>query len=195
MIRVETRWSGGPMGAGLTVMNVGGAAEDAGELDDALAAVKAFWTALAFLVPSTVTMQVNNVVEVRNEGTGAIIASISGAVQSAVPGSGSGTYAGGVGARVRWTTGQTRNGRPVTGTTFVVPLVSAALENNGTLSGQTVTAFSTAASTLLGSLNSLTLPLGVWSRPTSQGAGDGLLNPVTGVVVPDQVAWLTTRRH
>lgn len=183
------------MGQGLSVFNLAGAAEDPADLDTALGAVSSFFANVTTACPTGTTVQVSNVVEVRNEGTGALIATVSGAGQTPAPGSGSGVWAAGVGARVRWTTGVLTRTRPAVGTTFIVPLAASAFESNGTLASSFITMLGSAASGMLGALNSAGLPLGVWARPSTTGGSDGALNPVTGYVVPDQASWLTSRRH
>jgi hypothetical protein len=183
------------MGAGLTVLNLAGAASTPEDVDEAVDAITDFWTALAPTLPAGLTLQVNNVVEVREEDSGSLISVYGAPAQAAVASSGPGSHAAGVGFRIRWSTAGIRNGRAVTGTTFVVPLPTTLYETNGTIAASMITASSTAAAALLGRLNAAGLPLGVWSRPSAPGANDGVLHPVTQVVIPDQVSWLRTRRH
>lgn len=193
MLQVTIRWSGSQMGAGVSVLNFTGAVETS--LDPLLEGVDDFVAAFSLHIPQTVGLQVANTVDVISESNGNLIATVSGTAQPARTGAASnGPVAAGVGGRIRWTTGGTRNSRPVIGTTFLVPMATGSFEANGTLTSTAVTAFQDAGNLLLGVANAAGAPLAVWSKPTSEAAANGELWPVTGVVVPDQVSWLTSRR-
>lgn len=195
MLRVNAVWSGGPMGTGVSVLNFGGAALAPTDVDDLLDAATDFFAAFAAFLPNTVTVKVSNEVEVRNDGTGAIISTVGGLTQPTTTGSFSSGYWAGVGARVRWPTGLFRNGRPITGTTFIVPLAGNVIATDGTLGGSFQSDALTAANALIGVANANGTPIGVWSKPTTVGGTDGEWNIATGASVPDQVSWLTSRRR
>jgi hypothetical protein len=182
------------MGAGLTVMNLDSTVETVGAVDPVLSAVSTFWGTIMGSMPTGITVQVDNVAEERNEATGALVSTVSGAGQSPAAGTAPAAHGAGVGCRVRWTTAGVRNGRFVVGTTFIVPCSTAQYESNGTIAGGFITTLQGAADNLLTALVGAGAPLGVWSRPTVSGGSDGVLHPVNAAVVPDQVSWLTSRR-
>ena len=194
MFRVESTWSGGPIGTGLSVMNFGGVLADPSELDDLLTLVRNFWVSATPGCPAGVSVQVRNEVKLIDTDDGGLLGTLSGAALTPVAGTDTSAYAAGVGGRVRWTTAGFRNGRRVIGTTFIAPLGSGSFENNGTLLAAFVTGVTGAANTLRTAAAALGTPLSVWSRPTSPTATDGVLHEVTGVTVPDRAAWLTSRR-
>ena len=196
MLRVTAVWTGGPMGTGVNIFHFDGAAPDEEALTDLLEGVRALYDPMLSAIPPTYTIAVSNEIEVRAEDTGGLIATVTPPGVAAQPGSsGSPTHAAGVGARVRWQTNGIRNGRRVVGTTFMVPLVSQAFEANGTLGSGTIGNLVTGGNALIGAANALSLPLAVWSRPTSVGAADGALHLVEACAAPDQAAWLTSRRQ
>jgi len=93
---------------------------------------------------------------------------------------------------VNWRTNQIRNGRRVRGRSFLVPLAGSAFEGNGTLSASTLTSLKSAADTLRTAAG--TTQLGVYARPTTKDATDGLWAQVTANTVPDMGAVLRSRR-
>lgn len=152
-------------------------------------AVAAFYTAIAGLVPTTLTWAIPSVGDVIDDTNGKITGfwSESGGTTSVVS-TLAGAYANGVGARVVWTSSGIRNGRRVVGSTFIVPLALGSYQSDGTLVDANVTTIANAANTLRGAV-----PLRVFSKP-HKGTSDGLSSPVTGSSVPDKVSWLRSRR-
>lgn len=182
------------MGTAFSVFRMDGAVENQTELEAVGAALKELYNDIDVTsMPAGYTVSVSNEVDVRANDTGNLIASLTFTPPSPLTMTG-GSYAAGVGSRLRWATDGIKNGRRVVGTTFVVPLTVANYESNGTLIANAVLGQTNAGSTLLGSLNAIGTPLAIWSRPTTQGGSDGALHPVTGVSVPDRVSWLSTRR-
>jgi hypothetical protein len=184
------------MGTGLSVFNM--ESDDAFPTDVAAVAVDIdqLLAQVVQLLPSSITVQVANEMEVRDNATGGLTKTVSGVVPAARAGAlGATGYAAGVGCRLRWNTDGVRNGRPVTGTTFVVPIASAMYEANGTLTASAITPLQTGASTLITALQTSEAPLAVWSKPSTDPVAAGVLNPVVSAGVPDQVSWLTSRRH
>lgn len=192
MLRTRLVWTGGGMGEGVSVLNLDGAETET--VDDIITALSSFAAALVNVMPSGTSIIADNVIDVVTEASGQLITQVSGTPIGAQNGQVAGSFAAGVGARIRWVTAGVRNGTPVRGTTFVVPLATSQYESNGTLTSGCVTALTSAGSALLGTLNANTTPLAVYSRPGPGGSPAGELHPVTSIVVPDQVSWLTTRR-
>lgn len=184
------------MGSGLSVLNFGGALADPADLDDLLIQIDQGMAQWVQQLPNSVTFQVANEVEVREEDTGDLISTLTGA--SVPPRVGSATssiHAAGVGGRVRWVTAGIRNGRPVIGTTFIVPMGSSAFEVNGTITAAALANLTAGGELIRTQSIALGVPVSVWSKPTSSGGSDGVLWPVDSINAPDQAAWLTSRRQ
>lgn len=195
MLRAFIRWTGGPMGQGVSVLNMQGLdafPTDVAEISAGIDQGLAQWIQD---IPPSVTVQVVNEMEVRSDTTGALTKVVAGTVPAPRVGTAaSSTYAAGVGARVRWNTDGVRNGRLVIGTTFVVPLATGSFEANGTITAVTLGRLQTGADTIISQLTTAESLLAVWSKATTPGGADGALHTVTSAGVPDQASWLTTRR-
>jgi hypothetical protein len=132
----------------------------------AVNAVRVFWDALGGYLPDELKLTVNPVIDVYDQATGQLTASyVAGTAPAQVTGRATGSYAGGVGFKVVWNTGQIRNGRRVKGSTFVVPGASNAFGLTGTVLPAVVVAVNAAAAQLISGLNAGGTPLAVWSRP------------------------------
>lgn len=110
--------------------------------------------------------------------------------------SGSGTYAAGVGCRVKWLTGGIVHGRRVRGSTFLTGLITGDYDSSGTILNTALTTFTNAAITLAASGS-----LVIWSRPYTFNPAhpdiptrSGSSFAVNGQLVPDQVTSLRSRR-
>src|SRR5262245_47744302 len=98
------------------------------------ASVKAFFDALKLMFPTGVSFDIPNSGDRITVETGALSGAWS--VSSGggiVSGTGTGTWAAGVGARVVWTTSSIVGTRRVKGATFLCPIVTAGYDNAGTL--------------------------------------------------------------
>lgn len=166
---VRTEWSGTSGGPGLTQFALLGAAGgewNPGGEQAAVNAVRAFWFALAGILPDELRLTVNPVVDSYNRETGDLIASnTAGTVPAVVAGTSTTGYAGGAGLKITWNTGQIRNGRRVRGSTFIVPVTLGAFTNIGTVTPGTITTVNAAAANLVTALGQGGVSLGVWSRP------------------------------
>jgi hypothetical protein len=166
---VRTEWSGTSGGPGLTQMALLGAA--GGEWNPsatqaAVNAVRAFWDGQKANLPDELKLNVLPVIDVYDTVSGDLTASyVAGTVPVTVQGTGAGGYAGGVGVKLTWNTGQIRNGRRVRGSTFIVPIISGLFSTTGTVTGAVQTTISTAGQSLISALNAAGTPLAVWSRP------------------------------
>lgn len=195
MIRAYIRWSGGPMGVGLSVLNFQSDALFATDVAELATAINTGMGEWQQTIPSAVTFQVVNEMELRDNSSGQLLQVVSGTVPAPRVGSvASGTYAAGVGGRVRWNTAGVRNGRPVIGTTYVIPMASTQFEANGTISAAALARLQAGGDQLIALANTAEAPLAVFSKPTTAGGSDGMLSLVSSAGVPDQASWLTTRR-
>jgi hypothetical protein len=183
LMRVRAVWNGiGPGGTGVNTLyfTAGGTS--------VLSSCRAFYQGVQGYIPTGVTIGFPSSGDVIEDSTGLISGSWSETAVTAVSGSSGG---GGVGARVAWHTGARRGRRPVTGSTFFVPMGGGICDTSGTLDA-------TFQATLAGGANALIAAssneLMIWSRPTAVGT-DGISHPVLSATVADQVSWLTSRRH
>lgn len=163
----------------------------------AVAAIKAFFTAIKGFYPPNLTWNVPSNGDRINELDGKLGSTWSMAGGGSVSGSsGTSAYAAGTGLRVVWRTTQTIHGRRMRGSTFLCPIVSAQYEVNGTIVDATVASHQTAANALVADGTIL-----IWSRPwhpdppqpnnpDRNGVGVG----ISAAVVPDQVTSLRSRR-
>ena len=183
--RIRAAWQNWPGAPGVsTFYAVMGPAQS--EVDG----VRAFFNALAALLPSGLTITVPPSGDNIDDATGQIVGAWSVTTPPAVvTGTGAGNYAGNAGACVHWTTGSVLLGRRVKGTTFLVPLVSTAFATDGSIGAATLTTLQTAAAGLV------TAWAGngkVWSRKTQFRQGSSYT--VTGSSVPDLAISLRSRR-
>lgn len=178
-------WSGSPVvGPGLTTFftsNTGTAGFPAD--------VKTLITSWAGNVPTGVTWTVPISGDLIDDGTGGLsgtwsVASGGGTVVSSAAGS----FASGVGCRIRWGTDGVVGGRRVVGSTFVVPLAVGAYQSDGTILDSVVTALSAAAVTF----RSRSGGVKIFSRPIVGRLGSN--SNVIDSSVPDKVSWLRSRR-
>lgn len=182
-VRVRVEWNGLTGLPGLSTFYVGTTDADISELVTFFNAIKASF-------PSGLTWTIPNTGDVFDEATGTLEGthiftgggSVSGTAAAA-------SYAAGVGVRVKWLTADVKNGRRVTGSTFLTHLRTTDYDASGTLSSSLVTTLSTAAAAFVASGS----PWGVWSRPV--GGSGGSFHALNGSTVPDKVAWLTTRKN
>jgi hypothetical protein len=101
-------------------------------------------------------------------------------------------YSAASGACINWYTDGVRNGRRVRGRSFMVPIGSNGMENNGTLNATALGSWRTATDLLIASFENSTL--GVWSRPSAPAATDGIWHKTTSMTIPDKAAVLRSRR-
>lgn len=158
------------------------------------AALLAFWTAVSAQMPAGLSGSVPNTGDTIDDATGTIngVWTASGG-GSFVSSSGTGQFAAGTGARVRWVTGGIVHGHRVNGSTFICPIRGDKYDNDGTLGSGLLTALQTAVSDLQAATT-----LKIWSRPVGSGtpvpARAGSSFDVVAGFVPDKVTSLRTRR-
>jgi len=184
LARVRTVWSGTPVtGGGVTTFYWNEA--HSGFVAD----LGAFWTALASRLAGGISLTTENSGDLVDETTGAITGTWTDGSTSIVNTSGSGVFAGGVGARIRWQTTGITNKRRVRGSTFLIPLTVNEYDAQGSLA----TAFLTAAGGAAGNLFTASEGnLRIWTRPV--GGSGGHAHVVTNFTIPDRISWLRSRR-
>jgi hypothetical protein len=197
LFRSKIRWTIPGAGTAFSVLhwrNEGGGEPAQSHIDDIVSKLSAYITAIKPQIPGSVSLRALEEVEQLNEGTGDMIHVWTATTPTTdVLGSNVGNaFAAPAGAVISWSTPGIRNSRRVRGRTFVVPLVSTAYENNGTLAPAVLTALNSGANALRG--NTATTGLVIYGRPTGPDASDGIAYPATGHRIPDMVAMLTSRR-
>lgn len=161
----------------------------------AVAALVTFFSSVKNLHPGGVSWTVPGTGDLINEANGDLVGTWTQA------GSGTQTstsavaaYAAGVGACIQWQTSGIVHKRRVRGKTFLVPLLAANYENNGTILAAAVTTMQNAANALVAASN-----LQIWSRPfdgtPTNPARSGAGYEVTAGVVLDRVARLRSRQY
>lgn len=200
ILRVRMRWSGFNGGPGYSVFHFNdfGAGPTGWEptVDDAInmvAKVDAFAEDLLGVFPAGLVLNVQGDVEAINPETGALedIFPVT-APPGRTPAHGAGPYSAPVGAVITWRTGVVRNGRRIRGRTFLVPLIGATFENNGSLTAGALATINSATATFVA--NTGEGDLCVWARPTTVGGSDGTPAFVSGYTIPDMGAVLRSRR-
>jgi hypothetical protein len=163
------------------------------------AAVRSLMASLSTFIPTGTQIVVPNNGDVINPATGALTGAwTDGAAPAAVTCSGTGVYAKGVGAQIRWRTSSIVAGRRVQGSLFVVPLISAMFDSDGTLTATNQQSIATAANSYV-----TAAPYAVvWSRPSAGNPSATPPSParagstclIVGSSVPDRPSWLLSRR-
>lgn len=188
--RVTIELSGGPGGLGITTFWF---------LDGAAAqpAVRAFADSWQEALPNDITLTVQDQGDRINEETGGLVGTWSGGVVAGYVGIGTGAWAAGVGIRIRWLTAGIVNGRRVSGTTFLVPIMFDGFRDNGVPTVAVLDAYTDAADALIAATPGNMV---VWSRPkidpeTDEVVRVGSKHAVTSAVVPVIPTSLRTRRR
>lgn len=188
--RVTSTWQGftGAPGYSNFFFSGGGGLTDATE---DRARVVAFFQALITMIPSGVTVRTEPEVAVIDQANGQVesFLNIDTPAQPVI-GTGAGGFSSASGAVVNWLTAGVRNGRRVSGRTFIVPLANGGYQSDGTLTPAALTALQNAGNAMIGT--GFDSRFGVWSRPS--GAASGLFWEATGHRIVDKVAVLRSRR-
>lgn len=158
------------------------------DVSTAHAGVRTFFDTIKTQFPSGISFSFPNAGDLIETATGQLTGSWTAATQASVQGTAAGSArAAGVGLRVQWRTGMIAGGRRISGSTFLTDLTTTVYEANGTLASATVTSVSAAGAALVG-----LGVLGVWSRPRN---GFAAFTQWNGVLVPDRVSTLRSRRY
>lgn len=201
LLRVKMRWTGFSGGPGYSIFHFNdfGSEEDGWnpalvDATNVAAKIDTFAQGILGVLPAGVTLQVMGDVEEINTATGELvdIHSVT-APPSRTPSHSAGPYSAPVGAVITWRSARVHRGRRIRGRTFLVPLIGATFENDGTLTTTAIGTITTAAQALHGTVGS-TGDLCIYARPSAPGASDGAAGIVTGFSVPDMGAVLRSRR-
>lgn len=153
------------------------------------AALNAFFADMPGRFPLGLSLFIPNTGDLVDSATGAITGTWTDGTVHTVNGSGGTAYMKGVGARIVWGTAGRTNGRPVHGTTFLVPLTSSQFTTSGVMDSAAATAIKSAGETLI---TAATSGMRVWTRPRA-GVG-GVAHSITSVRVPLEPSWLRSRK-
>lgn len=197
LIRVKAAWSGFQGAPGLTVFHFSAFDVGAGWLpadsQSAVDRVRSFFFGCGPSLPAGVVVQVGSETEIIESTDNSLVEIHAVTAPAPVNGSATGTsYASPVGAVVNWRTNEIRKGRRIRGRSFIVPLAGSAFEANGTLSASTITNVQGAATTLRTAAGNARM--GVYARPSTKDATDGLWAQASANSVPDMGAVLRSRR-
>lgn len=199
MLRVKMRWSGFQGAPGYSIFHFrdfGGTGEwnpGPTEAAAAVARIDTFAQGILGVLPAGLTLQVQGDVEEIEDTNGSLtdIHAVT-APAARTPSHAAGPYSGPTGAVINWRTSTVRNGRRIRGRTFLVPLIGAAFENNGTLTTTAIGTITTAANALISQTGSP--DLGVYARPSAPGVADGQWAPAAAATIPDMAAVMRSRR-
>lgn len=181
--RLQCTWTGLVGGSGVTTFYM----ED---ITTAVTRVSAFFEAIKYLLPSSVSVTIPNNGEIIESTTGGLLGTWSSGSQVVKVGTGANSqFSAASGACITWNTSTVVGRRFLRGRTYLVPFTALAYDN-GTLLDTTLTALNTAAA----NLSTGATPFYVWHRPTTTGGTDGRSAAITSHRVRDKVAILTSRR-
>jgi hypothetical protein len=158
------------------------------DTDTAVASVHAFWLDMAPELPGDVTVQVESSGDILDDATGDLIDTWVSDPVDPVHCSGPGTYAAPAGACIDWLTATIANHRRLRGRTFLVPLIAADFDADGSLNDRVHTALKSFGDTLIAAQSASFV---IWHRGTGTTGSSGL---VTSCVVPDMAVILRSRR-
>lgn len=195
ILKVKIKWSGFAGAPGYTNLFFDDATGPPTQTTADNAKLKAgnFCSYINSLLPIETSVQVQTDVEVIEETNGEMVNVFNVATHTPVQGTApSAPYSAASGACISWRTAGVRNGRRVRGRTFLVPLANSAYQSDGTLSSSAITSLTTNLNSFLSTSGPATF--GVYCRPTSKEATDGIFHATLGFTVPDRVAVLRSRR-
>lgn len=193
--RIKVNWTGIPSGPGYTnlyMKDFETSGIDQAIVDGSVAKVDTFLDEFATSINTSISFVVNPTVEIVEDTTGALVRFMSATPDPTRVGTQTSAYAAGVGVCVNWYTNTVRNARRVRGRTFIVPLHPTSYATDGTIDATKLTAWRTAAATLVSGVG--VGDLGVWARPTTPGGSDGIWTFATASSINDKVAYLSSRR-
>lgn len=198
MLKVATKWTGFSGAPGYTnffFRDFSSTGEPtSAQATAAVARVQTFWSNMAAKFPPNVQLAIQGEVQVIEDTDGKLkdIFTVTPPA-NIVGGSATTTYSAPTGMVINWRTGGVRNGRRIRGRTFLVPCANNMYEADGSIAAASLASAVSTAQALADQTG--TPDLGVWARPTTKGATDGIWQVVTGVTVPDMAAVLRSRRN
>jgi hypothetical protein len=198
MFRVTTHTTGYTGAPGFTNFYFIHADPPSTQAQLAVTNTRAFWEAVGGSFPDSWHYAIDAAVAVVEDVDGTISDYVTTTPPSQSVVGNAGGYSAPSGLCIQWKTTGVVNSRLVRGRSFMVPLTSAAYQNDGTLNSSEVTKFQTAATTLRTNTGPT---LCVWARPfdpvppaTTPAHRDGSSHVVTASSVADKVAVLRSRR-
>lgn len=157
-----------------------------------MSALRTFWDAVKANFPNTVVITIPNSGDQISDDSGQITGAWSGPAQTNVVGTGGvAGYLSTAGPMIRWTTPQVVNGRRPIGKTFLVPSMSTQFSSAGTITGATVTAYTTAAQALVVAYAG---EMKTYHRPTGSPPHGGVACTIISGVCINKQAVLRSRR-
>lgn len=184
LLRVRCTWGGAVPGGGVSTFY----SQDVVALD--VSSLKTFFTALAPLLPSELSIVVPNHCDRIDMNTGRLTGSSALTGSGTVTGSGNSAYSAGVGAFINWYTDTVMNGRLLKGRTFIAPLGQGYASVDGTLNDSTRASIDAAA---LGLVASNTWD--VYHRPKKGTFTGGIAHVIVSAQTVDRVTALKSRRY
>jgi len=121
-------------------------------------------------IPPDFTLTVPNTGRLIDEVNGKMTGIWTQGSQTAVVGTGVGSYAPASGAQIKWDTGGFVNGHRVSGLTYLVPLVSTQYATSGVLLTNFCTTVNTAATTFITQMAQSFI---IWARPLFEKDANG----------------------
>lgn len=184
MMRIRIPWTGpGVVGASVTTFY------GTGSPTTWRGAILSFLGREAARLPDDVQLSVPNSGDEIDPLTGELTGSWSSGTSTVVNGTQTGSFAIGVGYRFVWETSGITRGRHVRGSTYMVPAASVVFDTTGRILPASQNSMATSAATLLTDAQGTLL---VWTRP--KGFLQGKMNPVIGVLTPENPTTLRSRR-
>lgn len=151
--------------------------------------------AAASSTPSSCTWTCFNECNIYDAATGVVQGPLPVSTPpAAIPGTGTGNYTAGAGARINWRTSTLVGRRLLRGATFVVPLSQNAYTSLGAISASFVTALGTGAATYLTAMTTAVLYPVVWHRPLKGTTVGGMTGTIFAGNVSTVPAGLRSRR-
>lgn len=188
--QITARYNGFTGAPGWVRMKFTGALTVA-EANSAAANWRTFLNSILTVMPSGSSITIDSTVgqyDDLGQQTGEVTLSV---IPASITGSSANAYAGGAGAVINWVTNAFHMGRKVRGRTFLVPLTSAAFQNDGTLDATRQTAIQSAG---LVFATSTPQPIISSVKTGAGGVTSGFTANIVGATVPDRSAVLRSRR-
>lgn len=162
------------------------------QADNAIKMTHDFSLNIAALCPTGLSITTEPTVEIIQADTGNLVGFFSTVPGAIATGARTTTYSAASGACISWGTNGIRNSRRVRGRTFAVPLAGSVYHTDGTIN-DTDLALLRQIGTQMIATNAVS-DFGIWARPTSKGATDGVWFSAQTSSVKDKAAILRSRR-
>lgn len=193
MMRVRTVLDGVQGLPGLATAYFNGASSTpvAADATDVVGRVRAFWLAIASLIPAPVVYHVSNQVDLIDPADGQLVGGLAPAAVLQVAGTGGASGPAPVAFLLVLNTGSIVNGRRLQGRWFIAPAPASVNSAGSFGTAQQATLTAAAAGMLTGGTASVPV---VWHRPKVTPFSPGIVAPVTGYASRTPFAVLRSRR-